>query len=361
VPISNPSYFPAARSNGSVVGLTAGTKSTGARNFLALAEAGQNSTASDLIAIGNDSLGAGANGYVGTGGHICIGSNAGYSLSQDNGNAITDPAVIIGFNTYTNPASAGQMVVIGSNNLAQLPNGAEIREGPYQSIVIGHKILNGNNTLGANALVGAIIIGAGIFNDPAAGTLANSVIIGVGAATSSESLEGTGLTIIGQGACPNSIPGNDSTVIGAGALPNASSAAASNLIAIGAGAAPQLQSTSLPSCGIFIGTQAGHGFSQENGVLVLAPFPPDSGLFDSLIAGRLWNGSSGSTAIGNLCLGAALAADTDIDLPSATNIVKLINGTVGTANPTNGGYFYVDEGALHWVGSSGTDTTLASA
>lgn len=38
----------------------------------------------------------------------------------------------------------------------------------------------------------------------------------------------------------------------------------------------------------------------------------------------------------------------------------LSDGAVG-AVPTGGGYFYVSAGALHWVGSAGTDTVVAPA
>lgn len=43
----------------------------------------------------------------------------------------------------------------------------------------------------------------------------------------------------------------------------------------------------------------------------------------------------------------------------ARNVVPLPNGAAGNINPVGGGYFYVLNGALHWVGSAGTDTTIA--
>jgi len=64
--------------------------------------------------------------------------------------------------------------------------------------------------------------------------------------------------------------------------------------------------------------------------------------------------SSGNLCIGNLAFG-------NRDLTTGTNCVKLTNGTKGPANPTGGGYFYVNNGALHWVGTSGTDTVVAVA
>jgi hypothetical protein len=44
---------------------------------------------------------------------------------------------------------------------------------------------------------------------------------------------------------------------------------------------------------------------------------------------------------------------------TAANVVRVINGAAGAVNPVGGGYFYVLNGALHWVGSSGTDTIIA--
>ena len=67
---------------------------------------------------------------------------------------------------------------------------------------------------------------------------------------------------------------------------------------------------------------------------------------------------------GNLILGNSVQG-TNRDwrgTTNPTNAVKLLNGTIGSgANTTGGGYFYVNAGALHWVGSAGTDTTIAAA
>lgn len=44
---------------------------------------------------------------------------------------------------------------------------------------------------------------------------------------------------------------------------------------------------------------------------------------------------------------------------AAANVVQIPNGAAGTVAPVGGGYFYVLNGALHWVGPSGTDTQIA--
>jgi hypothetical protein len=46
---------------------------------------------------------------------------------------------------------------------------------------------------------------------------------------------------------------------------------------------------------------------------------------------------------------------------SGTNILSITNGTAPSANPTSGGFLYVEAGALKFRGSSGTITTIANA
>jgi hypothetical protein len=46
---------------------------------------------------------------------------------------------------------------------------------------------------------------------------------------------------------------------------------------------------------------------------------------------------------------------------SGTNILSITNGTAPSANPTSGGFLYVEAGALKFRGSSGTVTTIANA
>jgi len=66
---------------------------------------------------------------------------------------------------------------------------------------------------------------------------------------------------------------------------------------------------------------------------------------------------------GNVILGNSNAGGTLLDFGTGgpTNVVKLINGSKASSNPVGGGYFYVAAGALHWVGSAGTDTVVAPA
>jgi hypothetical protein len=353
------------------VGLNAGLRQTGNRVFLAGLNSGSGSTASDLIAIGDQALGASAyngnsgTGFVGTGGHVCIGTNAGANLTGDYSGGVTEPAVIIGYNTYQKPAAAGGMVVIGSDNLGQF--GTSAGDGPNRSVMIGNLMFNGNQTLINNDhFAYCVLIGYNVVPNPSYLSLSNSIFIGpsIGSSLSGD-LQSTNNVVVGYNACQRQIPSSQSVIIGAGALPNFSpsdSSLVSNVIAIGQSAAPQLSGSNVASDGIFIGTQAGDNFTQEQGVLVIIPTPPVAGLFDSLICGRIY-ASGGVLQGGNLCLGGALAADTDIDLPGAVNIVKLMNGSAASAgnNPHIGGYFYASAGALHWVGSNGTDTEIAPA
>ena len=82
-------------------------------------------------------------------------------------------------------------------------------------------------------------------------------------------------------------------------------------------------------------------------------------MFGTMVAGN------GSLMIGNNNAGSGVGTAEDITAlvaDGAINIIKLVNGVVApTVNPTAGGYFYVTAGALHWVGSAGTDTAIAAA
>lgn len=46
---------------------------------------------------------------------------------------------------------------------------------------------------------------------------------------------------------------------------------------------------------------------------------------------------------------------------ATATIVYLANGSPTGVNPAGGGFFYVVAGVLHWVGSGGSDTTIAPA
>jgi hypothetical protein len=90
-----------------------------------------------------------------------------------------------------------------------------------------------------------------------------------------------------------------------------------------------------------------------NGTFLIAAAQSAAGGGSDVLALEFGNFLTGNLVLGNSSEG------TNRDL-NGTNTVKLLNGTK-TGNPIGGGYFYVSAGALHWVGSSGTDTVVAPA
>lgn len=245
-------------------------------------------------------------------------------------------SIFIGYRVFgrTTP-SGGQMaasstVAIGYEVLAEPPNnfvsGTSVyigfRAGMNPIVTAGQGDITavGANSNQNSSAKASVLIG----NGARAAFGQNSVVVGNGNVTG-----GTGRnTILGYGSAVAQ-PVDYSTMVGSDL--GTVSVAATGIIAIGAGAA------SAPVIG------ASH-------IIVL----------ETNIAGTKRAALYGSLATGNLILCNSPAADRDL-ASMGTNCVKLPNGTVGGVAPANGGYFYVSAGALHWVGSAGTDTVVAPA
>jgi hypothetical protein len=391
MPVSNPSYFPDQRGNGSVIGITAGQFATGANCFLGGTNAGRGATVADLIVIGN---GSGAAGIVGVdlAGSVIVGVGAAPLITTGVGNAA--PLTVVGSNNLALcNGHTDSLVVVGSGILNGATNGppgtvtystsvfvgnnlfplAKPQHAIASSVVMGFEIGTGGNGQDTEA-ENAVMIGARLFAGTAYSTPYSGIIIGTdidqaggapdsgfeygpnvivgadivtsngpsgcvliglqqaysGGATS----ECTDNVVIGAG---NSYSGNRNTVIGnLAAVPHVAADASFGNVVIGSGAG-----TTLP---VTINT-ALHVASQTGSAA------PVKGLLYGLFG------------TGNLVLG---NSDPTVDVTllsdgTATNICKLLNGTAGAVNPTGGGYFYVAAGALHWKGSAGTDTVVAPA
>lgn len=422
MPVSSPSYFPPNRANGTVVGITAGVSTTGSRNFLAGKAAGQHTAQSDLIVIGDSALSAGTAAVpltdTAANGSIAVGSNAAAAFMNTAFQAGTTPSTVIGFNAakslpfgYSNTVigdnalatdtalNSGNptfgMVVIGSSAMeftSQPSNGFPT----FESIVIGHNALPGaaasftasqnSVVIGANALTNfkgggipnfsllleSVIIGAKACQAAAGGNSWGPVtIIGyqAGASLNDTTSSNNGITIIGEAADCNDSNATFSTVIGGSAKGSSHRCVVlgyqaavtgtnhTDAVAIGAnvtvsnGRAVVIGSGAQCNAfdGVFIGYNAG----------VTAATNVDNQL---LIETNGFACIYGNFASGNLVLGTSVqGTNRDFGGTTSANIVKILNGAVGNANPVGGGYFYVSAGALHWVGSSGTDTTLAPA
>lgn len=411
MPVSSPSYFPPSRANGSVVGITAGTNTTGSRNFLAMNEAGKGSSVSDLIVIGAN---AGENAIADANAQysILIGSNAGSQLDTFSGSN-AGPAIVIGGNSWAASLTGSSILLIGCGSfpLATSPSGGTGGTATGNSVVIGHgvgsgvpagsystkqDVIIGNEILaqlddpiyghGNNVLIGYAVanntpasvdqsFGFNVVIGAAAGqrlNTSNAVIIGGSACTNYIGPSGNGFgavvigsdttlananrntVLIGYGA---SAAGGDQNVI-IGTDSQVASGSTGGMTLIG-DAAIRVFNWGAPSgsrC-TFLGSNAGYEEPLGNSDVFIAE------TFDGATRRALLYGimGTGNLLIGNSIPTGQAGANRDFGGTTSTNVVKILNGTVGNANPVGGGYFYVNAGALHWVGTSGTDTTLASA
>jgi hypothetical protein len=378
MPVSTPSYFPPNRASDQIIGINAGLHYVGARCFLAGQEAGNNSTVTDIVIIGDDSFSQGITDQLcegtvsigsqslssllasgGSGANTAVGFNAGKAMTYGGEN------VFIGDNAAAlTPGASGaaviQNVIIGSGAAAALAGSVSENPRIQQATIIGYNAAASGSGDGSFCSV-SVIIGANCAAN-IAGNIQGSVLIGANCVEGMNS--GSGVIIIGCGTNGGVAPSNG-TYIGTG-------------ITIGS-------STQTTAIGYSLTANGGHN-------VVLGDFANDQGGSFSVIIGS--NAGANEPATGNVLIietgdhgtettnnrliygifGSTLTADTPFGIifgnSSAAlvnediqgcNSVKIINGVKGLANPIGGGYFYVSAGALHWVGSSGTDTTLGAA
>jgi hypothetical protein len=393
MPVSNPSYFPDIKGNGSIIGITAGRNATGANDFLAGNNAGANSTVNDLIVIGNNSGAAGITD-ANLSGSIIIGVGSAPFITASAGSAV--PLTLIGENNLALINQDGttridSTVVIGSGIMnGGTGNGAQIAgnvlvgnllfptteqtspTSTQNSVVIGYRI--GLSVGGVNALPqNAVMIGAVQFVDTANFPY-SGMYIGV-------NIDCTGSTGAAMG--PNVVIGNDvimaggatsCVIIGDNTVYQGLTAAASidnvcvgtgvkyngnSNVVIGPNAQAPNPSTVGPGFGnVIIGSYAGTtvpDVADLNNLLLIESSSATSGVTPAALLYGFFSGpNAGAVILGN----SVQAVSRDVQ---GTNTVKLLNGTIGSADPVGGGYFYVLAGALHWVGSSGTDSVVAPA
>lgn len=351
---------------------------------------------------------------------ILFGQSAGQNLGDvDNVNVLGASSLTGGF---AGNAGGQGTNILGSQNLSTLANNGV--DGPFQIIgfndlplltqnlsssmqVIGANIgpfAVGGGTIGHNVLIGDFVLGNWGAGSPNNVSLLDCIIIGRRAAFGGADARGLATsTIIGVEACVNwGVSGgggiNTSVIIGDRAAPflGSTNTATENVI-IGATICPSITNAvrnviigsgsdvaGAQTDNVAIGTNAdlrgglnvtlggrnqvsvtsrnivlGHGADQgatalRSDTLVIGTFDPNTVTKRTAIYGDL---AQGALILGNSTQG----TDRDIGGAASRNIVKLLNGVVGGANPVGGGYFYVNAGALHWVGSAGTDTAIAPA
>ena len=374
-------------------GPSAGAGNSGNYTIFLGANSGNNNTSANSIAIGNSALAGGLANMPGT---IAIGVNAGAAL---NNSQFTTGLTIIGDNALAAANQVGDGVYIGSKVFLNAPFQSVGTQG-YSNVAIGASILPtfGQNYAGSGGIIYSILIGSQIGPQAAAsggasmsgavimgyqaipnwstnptgyitstvaigesvlpnfstsgGTITNSVIIGdSGMLGADGGVNGTSDWIAAIGSQTN-FPGNTqieySTAIGGSAW---AGAAYTTTLGYNAGNAAGAAGTYPNNYSIYIGANAGYsGAMPAYGFLVETS---DGATTHTLLYGEM--------DLGNLYSGQLPYADRDLRTINCTNALKLTNGTRGAGNPVGGGFFYVSAGALHWVGTSGTDTTLAPA
>lgn len=367
MPVSTPGYFPPQRGNtGSIVGTTAGARidPTTPHMFLAGQSAGNDSGATDLVVIGDHALSTGS-GIAGSG-SVIIGSQAAKLLTDfDSGD--TGACVIIGGNAGSSLLVGGGNVLVGVNVLQHAGLGGAVctantivgsdavggfttREGSNVRAVtaMGYQTLQGNDTE-IYDLANVVAIGDRIAI-PVQADILNSVFIGsrcgqlLGAQPTNLS------TFVGSNIAQAEIEGAQScTIIGANACNGGATTNPAPVNCLGIGA---WLKTIGAQDNVFIGNFCGAGQGDAVGKLLIEIDSEGSGGNPRAL---VW----GDFTSGTLIVGSSTAAERADT--GALNALQFVNGNHGATDPVNGGYLYVAEGALFYVGSTGRISQLALA
>lgn len=399
MPVTSPSEFPPHRSPDQVVGLAAGKNYTGQRAFLSNVNAGANSNVDDIYIIGDSAFSAGVTD-----------ANAQYSVVIGSGNlaaatsftgVLTDftasgPAIVIGGNNFPKAVNVAGTLAIGTNiapGLGSTPIAGNAGANTIIGINACSKInsvqddFNSNVIIGFQAYQGAsasepqdaeknVLIGTGVCvaGGPSGfGEMAGNVVLGYRAAKQLAGASGNNV-IIGQTAggslttssASNTVVGNNSDCTGSGQTFNVVLGAASQCFGEGNTLlGSQIVSTGTTGNGsILIGNGCGNGLTGSLADVFLIETQLLLGatkktiLFGSLAQGCLIVGDSTSGTnrdIGN--------NGADLSL----NLLKLLEGHSGGANPAGGGFLYVSDGtagagtagSLVYISPGGTQTQIA--
>lgn len=382
MPVSSPSYFPPSRQNGSIIGITAGVNATGARVFLAGQSAGNGTTQPDLLVIGDHAF---ANPYSGDpllADSVVLGSQAAKAVRIVGGSTIDSGMVIIGSQAATAALAIGESVIIGAHAVKGYTSEPGFNVGPPPAgqgiefcTVIGARAFE--NTTAEGQFFNVTAVGAIIASAANLIGAVNSVIVGGSACLNAVFLNGAtvvgsaaGLvlaqgssanTFVGQSAGAGTTAGSSNTLLGAIA---AADGAVSDNVVVGASSGARGDRNTV--LGMGINTVLVNAFSNAiligRGAATLA-----TGTLDDRLVIETFDGSTQRSIVfaaldtGNCLIGNSDNTNRDFDGVNSRNILKLLNGTVGALAPVGGGYFYVNAGALHWVGSAGTDTPIAPA
>jgi len=360
-------------------GPTAAGGATGNNSIFLGLNAGRNSSVSQLIVIGSQSGSGGITDTANLTGTTIVGA---FSAGALTGAAATlGPLTVIGSNNMNAVTNADTSVIIGSGILAGTTDatdhitqdvliGNQIQvdatsTGMGKCVVIGYQAQNstGNSTSTNNVVIGCQAFQTSI------GSCVDNVFIGFQVMGTASVAGPSQNVVIGSGANLGTLSQSDSVVIGFNAT-TAGASAVGNHVCIGQGA---VGNTATDAVGgnvvigqnarvtpgetlgqnVIIGSNAGRSLAGITGNVLVLETNNSSGTAQKCLV-------FGQFASGNIVLGNSISGTSqDTGGAGATNIVKLINGTIGAAAPVGGGYFYVTAGNLHWVSSAGVDSQLS--
>lgn len=354
--------------------------------------AGNHTAVNDLIVIGHQAL---AGGLVDAGAAqtIVIGSfSLGAWVNTTPPVAHPDgPVTAIGYGIAPNVTDRMSSSVFIGDNILQHADPANTSD-IAKSVVVGSiacQNIRALSTSSTNLLTNCVVIGWGALQGGSSVTqcsIDTSVIIGTEACATPNNGSQSGVinqcTVIGYQAA--SILGRNGTgqsniVIGFQCAPNLATGHNNTLI----GENINITGDSVSNVVIGSGSLANFATAGKNtfvGALQIANAAGQGNIALGYRAGDTFGGRNyfftvetvdnfrqsmflGDMSLGNIIIGNPTDAQRGLVLTpnGATNIVQIPNGSKSLSNPNTSGYFYVNAGALHWVGSGGTDTTLAPA
>lgn len=299
-----------------------------------------------LTLYGSNNLVGFPNVNTGIGGTVIVGTNI-LNSTQFGNNAHIAGCVFIGNSIFP---TAGLFTPAGSNNATVIGYRIGIGSTPVDTVVQSLVMIGSNLFLTThNNPYSGVVIGTDIDCTASLGSaFGPNVIIG-----STMNIPGgaTADVIIGGGQYQGggALQVQDNVLIGFAVNYNGS-----NNVAIGFNALVPFPAGVAGSSNVIIGSFAGTTVPTTAGFnnLLVIEAGPNAGAVKTLVYGQFL---TGNTILGNSVNG----TNRDVGGTTTTNILKLLNGTVGNAAPVGGGYFYVSAGALHWVDSGNNDTQLS--
>lgn len=344
--------------------------------------AGTNLGSSNVIAIGQRALSGGFAAGSGADFSTVVGENSfpgPADLTTGALGAVSAVTIIGGGNLSQMAVSrrfAG-LIMLGAGNMADFVGTSD--GGMDRSVFIGNGILKNNSANNAlasdNIFIGYRVCARGLPVDST--QYIDNVFIGSLCGPQGNTINSiVGNTVIGSKAAQGMMnPSADNTIVGrmAGGISNGLQ---NTIIGSGAGIGPNGNNN------IAIGYSCSQGAGDDNTYVGTSQTNAQASSRNIFLGRGAGNGATVGTSDqfivetvdgtttrrtmffgdmnnGNLIVGKSTpAVDRDT---RGTNTLKLLNGGKGAGNPVGGGFFYVNAGALHWVGSAGTDTVIAPA